>query len=79
MNTSIRASFLLAATFAASALVASAAPRSFDFKDPKGVNNVQFNLDAPLESITGTATGISGTVMFDPAPPPAALFSIPPR
>ena len=72
MNTTIRTSFLLAATFAASALVVSAAPRSFDFKDPKGVNNVQFNLDAPLESITGTATGISGTVMFDPAKPGTA-------
>ena len=46
-----------------------AKPQSFDFKDPKGVNNVQFKLDAPLESITGTATGISGTVRFDPAQP----------
>jgi hypothetical protein len=38
-----------------------AAPQTFDFKDPKGVNNVQFKLDAPLEAITGTATGISGS------------------
>lgn len=50
---------------------ALAAPASFDFKDPKGVNNVQFKLDAPLESITGTATGISGRVSFDPAQPAA--------
>ncbi len=42
-----------------------AAPQAFDFKDPKGVNNVQFKLDAPLESITGTATGVSGNVSFD--------------
>lgn len=69
MNTQIRSSLRLAAAFAASSLVASAAPRSFDFKDPKGVNNVQFKLDAPLESITGTATGISGKVAFDPAAP----------
>src|SRR5690606_25343362 len=55
----------------ASALIASAAPQSFDFKDPKGVNNVQFQLDAPLESITGTATGLSGTVQFDRAAPTA--------
>jgi polyisoprenoid-binding protein YceI len=48
---------------------ASAAPISFDFKDPKGVNNVVFLLDAPLESINGTATGISGKVDFDPANP----------
>lgn len=39
---------------------------SFDFKDPKGVNNAQFHLDAPLESINGTANGVSGTVTVDP-------------
>ena len=48
---------------------ALAAPQTFDFKDPKGVNNVVFRTDAPLESINGTATGVSGTVMFDPADP----------
>ena len=52
-----------------SATAAFAAPQSFDFKDPKGVNNVQFSLDAPLESITGTATGVSGAITFDPAAP----------
>lgn len=50
---------------------ALAAPIKFDFKDPKGVNNVVFLLDAPLESINGTATGISGKVDFDPANPAA--------
>jgi polyisoprenoid-binding protein YceI len=35
------------------------------------VNNVQFKLDAPLESITGTGTGISGSVAFDLANPGA--------
>jgi polyisoprenoid-binding protein YceI len=69
MNTPARSFLGLVALFAASALIASAAPQSFDFKDPKGVNNVQFKLDAPLESITGTATGISGTVAFDPTAP----------
>lgn len=39
-----------------------AAPQSFDFKDPKGVNNAVFKLDAPLESINGSASGITGTV-----------------
>jgi polyisoprenoid-binding protein YceI len=71
MKTSIPASFRLAAAFIASAVLVQAAPRSFDFKDPKGVNNVQFKLDAPLESITGTATGISGHVSFDAAQPGA--------
>jgi polyisoprenoid-binding protein YceI len=57
--------------FALTALnfTAFAAPQTFDFKDPKGVNNVIFKTDAPLESINGTATGVSGTVMFDPADP----------
>ena len=39
---------------------------SFDFKDPRGVSNVAFSLDAPLESINGTAKGIAGTVIVDP-------------
>ena len=46
-----------------------AAPLQFDFKDPKGVNNAVFKLDAPLEAINGSANGISGTVTFDPANP----------
>ena len=51
--------------FASLALPILAAPQSFDFKDPKGVNNAVFKLDAPLESINGTANGVSGTVRFD--------------
>ena len=68
-TTSLRSSLQLAVALSATALTASAATQSFDFKDPKGVNNVQFKLDAPLESITGTATGISGTVLFDGTAP----------
>jgi polyisoprenoid-binding protein YceI len=49
----------------------SAGPIEFDFKDPKGVNNIVFKTDAPLESINGTATGISGKVVFDPQNPGA--------
>jgi polyisoprenoid-binding protein YceI len=48
-----------------------AAPIEFDFKDPKGVNNAVFKTDAPLESINGTATGISGKIAFDPENPGA--------
>jgi len=53
-----------------------AAPITFDFKDPKGVNNVVFKTDAPLESINGTASGISGTVTFDPENPSATKGKI---
>src|SRR5215212_3441023 len=53
-----------------------AAPQTFDFKDKKGVNNVIFKTDAPLESINGTATGVSGTVTFDPANPAATKGKI---
>ena len=53
-----------------------AAPQSFDFKDPKGVNNAVFKLDAPLESINGSASGITGTVSFDPENPAATTGKI---
>ena len=49
----------------------AAAPETFDFKDPKGVNNATFKLDAPLESVSGSASGISGTATFDPENPAA--------
>src|ERR1051325_11820122 len=48
-----------------------AAPIQFNFKDPKGVNAVVFRTDALLESINGTANGVSGTVTFDPDAPGA--------
>lgn len=65
---------VLAAVSALSA--AQAAPITFDFKDPKGVNNVVFKLDAPLESINGTANGVSGTVTVDPENPGTATGKI---
>lgn len=58
------------------AFSASAAPQSFDFKDPKGVNNAVFKLDAPLEAINGSANGVSGTVEFDADKPAATKGKI---
>lgn len=56
--------------------LASAETLTFDFKDPKGVNNAVFKLDAPLEAINGSASGITGTVKFDPANPGATTGKI---
>lgn len=70
----LKTTVLLAMSLAAG--VALAAPQNFDFKDPKGVNNAVFKLDAPLEAINGSANGISGTVLFDPEHPGAASGKI---
>ena len=69
MKTSLVRSLQVVAGLGLATVTSQAAPQTFDFKDPKGVNHVQFKLDAPLESITGTGTGISGSVAFDPTNP----------
>lgn len=61
---SLLRSLALVGVFSLSAI---AAPKSFDFKDPKGVNAVQFTLDSLLEPINGTAGGVEGKVSFDAA------------
>ena len=50
--------------------------KTYDFEDPKGINNVSFLLDAPLESISGNAKGVSGIVTFDSANPKAVSGTI---
>jgi polyisoprenoid-binding protein YceI len=72
MKKSVLVSLLSLST--AAALVA--APQSFDFKDPKGVNAIQFYLDSVLEPISGSANGVTGTVSFDPANPGATTGKI---
>ena len=71
MKTKLAVLALMALTVAA-----LAAPQTFDFKDPKGINNAVFKLDAPLESIKGSASGVSGTVTFDPENPGATKGKI---
>lgn len=61
--------WLALAAMVVSLNTAFAGAQKFDFKDPKGVNNAAFTLDAPLEAISGTANGVSGTVEFDPTQP----------
>lgn len=58
------------------ATASQAAPTSFDFKDPKGVNALGFSLDSVLEPIAGNAGGVTGTVSFDPANPAATSGKI---
>ncbi|HWD92190.1 MAG TPA: YceI family protein [Verrucomicrobiae bacterium] len=70
----IRIAILLASIGLAATVLA--APETFDFKDPKGINNAGFKLDAPLESINGSASGITGTVTFDPENPAATQGKI---
>ena len=62
--------------FLFSGLTLGAGPIKFDFKDPKNINNVIFQMDAPLESINGSGDGITGTVQFDPANPSSTKGTI---
>lgn len=55
----------ITAAAALAALNTHAAPQTFDLKDPKKVSHVAFLMDAPLETISGTANGISGTITID--------------
>lgn len=69
MKTKLRSILTFTAAFSLAASILHAETQVFDFKDPKGVNNVRFQLDAPLESIAGTSTGVSGHVHYDRSAP----------
>ena len=72
----MKTKLITALVLSALASIALAAPQTFDFKDPKGVNNAVFKLDAPLEAINGSANGINGSVQFDAANPGATTGKI---
>ena len=73
---SVKTLFLAYASLCAGSLSLQAELKTYDFEDPKGVNNVSFLLDAPLESISGNAKGVSGIVTFDSANPKAVSGTI---
>lgn len=74
MNSIMKSTLLLTALLIPT--VATAAEQTFDFKDPKGVNHASFRLDAPLETISGNANGVSGTLTIDPEKPEATKGAI---
>ena len=65
--TRVRRGLLAGLCLALAPLSLSAQSKQYDFKDPKGVNNVSFVLDSELEPIMGVANGISGEIKCDPA------------
>jgi polyisoprenoid-binding protein YceI len=58
---------LLATSFPIAA--SGAGKATFDFKDPKNLNSIVLVLDSPLEPMVAMATGVSGSLEFDPANP----------
>ena len=73
---SVKNILLASVSLLAGSLSLQAELKTYDFKDPKGVNNVSFLLDAPLESISGNAKGVSGIVTFDSTNPKAVSGAI---
>jgi polyisoprenoid-binding protein YceI len=69
-------SALVLAVIVSSCPAVRAAEQTFDFKDPKVVNNATFKLDAPLETITGSANGVSGSLTIDRDKPAATKGTI---
>jgi polyisoprenoid-binding protein YceI len=72
----MRKLILTTAVSAFAVISATGHPKTFDFADPKGVNNATFKLDAPLETITGTAKGVAGKLIVNPEDPAATTGTI---
>ena len=49
--------------------ISTYAQKSYNFKDPKGVNSMSFQLYSDIEPISGTASDISGEITFNPDKP----------
>lgn len=60
---------LVAASAVLTTRAQDGAARTFDFKDPKGINAIGFFVNSDLEPIIGVGSGVSGTVSYDPAHP----------
>lgn len=56
-----------ASTFAQGFKVRASGTQNFNFEDKGGRNQATFSSTTPLEDMTGTASGISGTASFDVA------------
>ncbi len=67
---------LCALLLAAVPLCAQAAPKRFDFADPKQMNAAALSIDAAWEPVVGYADGITGFATFDPAHPERTVGSI---
>jgi polyisoprenoid-binding protein YceI len=62
--------------FVLAAAEARGASKTFDFRDPKRVNAVSLSIDSPLEPVTASANGVSGTIELDPTDPKRASGKI---
>ena len=75
MSRDILSAFLAAIFTLAAPALAAAEPKTFQVRADGG-SRIQFVSDAPLETITGVSTAVTGQVTFDTAAPAAARGSV---
>jgi len=80
---SVQLTCVALALFAGSALLLSTTSaqttgeaKTYDFKDPKGVNGIGFYVNSKYEPFFGVGSGITGTITYDPADPKSFAGSI---